>query len=102
MPLDVLVVGGGSIGERHVRCFQDIGCTVAVCDTNAARLAEVADRYKLARTFPTIDLAAREAWYGVVIATPANLHADHAAALIHSTEALLIEKPLCLSLADAD
>jgi predicted dehydrogenase len=101
MALDLLVVGGGSIGERHLRCFQDIGCTVALCDSNTARLAEIAERYTLARTFPTIALAAREAWYGVVIATPANLHAEHAAALVKSTDALLIEKPLCTSLADA-
>lgn len=102
MPLDILVVGGGSIGERHLRCFQDIGCTVALCDSNAARLKEVAQRYQLARTFKSIELAAREIWYGIVIATPANLHADHAAALIKSTEALLIEKPLCTSLDQAD
>src|SRR6185369_1031121 len=101
MPLDILVVGGGSIGERHLRCFQDIGCTVALCDSNAARLAEVAKRYDLARTFPNIEAAARETWYGIVIATPANLHAEHAAALLKSTEALLIEKPLCLTLDDA-
>ena len=31
MPVDVLIVGGGSIGERHLRCFQEIGCTVALC-----------------------------------------------------------------------
>jgi predicted dehydrogenase len=102
MPLDILVVGGGSIGERHVRCFQDIGCEVALCDSNAARLREMSDRYKLSRTFQSIEAAARETWYGVVIATPANLHAEHAAMLIKSTEALLIEKPLCTSLDQAD
>jgi len=101
MPLDILVVGGGSIGERHVRCFQDIGCSVAVCDSNAPRLAEIAERYKLARKFSTIELAARENWFGVVIATPANLHAEHVAALVNSTDAFFIEKPLCLSLEDA-
>ena len=102
MPLDILVLGGGSIGERHLRCFQDIGCAVALCDSNAARLREVAERYQLSRTFDTIESAAREVWYGVVIATPANLHVEHAAALIKSTEAFLIEKPLCTSLDQAD
>jgi predicted dehydrogenase len=101
MPLDILVVGGGSIGERHLRCFQDIGCAVALCDSNAGLLAEIAERYKLTRTFQSIESAALENWYGVVIATPANFHAEHAAAFIKSTDALLIEKPLCLSLADA-
>ena len=102
MPLDILVIGGGSIGERHLRCFQDIGCTVALCDSNSTRLQEMAERYHLNRTFPSIELAARETWYGVVIATPANLHAAHGAALINSTDALFIEKPVCLSLDDAE
>lgn len=102
MPLDILVVGGGSIGERHVRCFQDIGCAVALCDANAARLQEIAERYNLSRTFSTVESASRESWYGVVIATPANVHADHAAVLLNSTEALLIEKPVCTRLEDAE
>ena len=95
MPVDVLVVGGGSIGERHLRCFQDIGCSVSLCEANPTRLEEIANRYKLARTFENVEEAAREVWYGIVIATPAHLHAEHAAALIKSTEAMLIEKPLC-------
>jgi predicted dehydrogenase len=102
MPLDILVVGGGSIGERHLRCFQDIGCAVALCDSNAARLADVATRYSVSRRFSSVEQAARKNWYGVVIATPANLHAAHAAALVKSTEAILIEKPLCLSVEDAE
>jgi predicted dehydrogenase len=98
----VLVVGGGSIGERHVRCFQDIGCTVALCDTNADRRREMAERYHLARNFERIEDAAKEIWYGAVIATPANLHAEHVAALVDSTPAFLIEKPLCTGLDDAE
>ena len=58
MPVDVLVVGGGSIGERHLRCFQDIGCTMALCDTNADRRRELAERYHLAHTFGDIADAA--------------------------------------------
>lgn len=101
MPLDILVVGGGSIGERHVRCFQDIGCTVALCDSNTERLREIAAKYHLARTFTDLQQATGDNWYGVVIATPANLHAGHAAAIANSTAALLIEKPLCTQLEDA-
>ncbi len=102
MPLDILVIGGGSIGERHVRCFQAIGCTVALCDSNSERLREMAEKYHLARTFTDIQQAVQDNWYGVVIATPANLHAGHAVAIANSTVALLIEKPLCTRLEDAE
>jgi predicted dehydrogenase len=102
VPVDVLVVGGGSIGERHVRCFQDIGCTVSLCDANAGRLAEMAERYKLVRTFQWVEEVTGQEWYGAVIATPANLHVEHAAAVLRSTGAVLIEKPLATGLEDAE
>ena len=51
-PVRVLVVGGGSIGERHVRCFQGTGrATVALCEIDASRRAGVADRCRLTETF---------------------------------------------------
>ena len=56
----------------------------------------------LSRTFEHLEDAAKESWYGAVIATPANLHVDHAAALLASTPAFLIEKPLCTKLDDAE
>ena len=102
MPLDILVIGGGSIGERHLRCFKDIGCTVALCDSNAQRLQDMADKYGLSRTFTDVNQAITATWYGVVIATPANLHAGHAALIANSTAALLIEKPLCTRLEDVE
>jgi predicted dehydrogenase len=101
LPVDVLVVGGGSIGERHVRCFQHIGCTVALCDTSATIRQALTERYHLPRTFDSVEAAAEEIWYGVVICTPANLHVEHASILAPATSALLIEKPLSTSLDEA-
>lgn len=102
MPVDILIVGGGSIGERHLRCFQQIGCSVALCEANPAKQQELADRYQLERTFPSIAAAAKSNWYGIAICTPAHLHVDHTAALAASTSALLIEKPLCTQWSDID
>jgi predicted dehydrogenase len=102
VPVNVLIVGGGSIGERHLRCFQQIGCDVALCESNEARRHELADRYQRTRTFAAIEEAAREHWFGIVIATPAHLHAEHAALLAGATSALLIEKPFCTRLSDVE
>jgi predicted dehydrogenase len=105
MPVNVLVVGGGSIGERHLRCFQQIGCTVALCETLDARRNALCEQYHIERAFGSPAEAAAHAlrtvpWDGVVIATPANLHVEHTELLAPATSALLIEKPLCTSLAD--
>ena len=102
MPVNVLVVGGGSIGERHLRCFQQIGCEVALCDSNDARRNEVANRYGLTHSLASVGEAASKRWDAAVICTPAHLHVEHALHLAASTPALLIEKPLCTSLTDAE
>jgi predicted dehydrogenase len=96
----VLVVGGGSIGERHARCFQQIGCTIALCEHNDARRSEVARQYGLAKSFAAIEQAAAQPWDGVVICTPAHLHVEHAVRLAGCAPALLIEKPLGTRLED--
>jgi len=94
VPVNVLVLGGGSIGERHLRCFQQIGCDVALCDSNAQRRGELAERYHLSRTLASVPEAATATWDCVVICTPADLHIEHAVQLAPTTPALLIEKPL--------
>jgi predicted dehydrogenase len=100
--VNLLVVGGGSIGERHLRCFQQIGCEVALCDSNEARRAEMVSRYGLTQSFASVREAASKDWDAAIICTPAHLHVEHALQLAASTPALLIEKPLCTSLADAE
>jgi predicted dehydrogenase len=105
MPVNVLVVGGGSIGERHLRCFQQIGCSVAICESLDARRVALCEQYHIKLAFASPQEAAAHAirtvpWDGVVIATPAHLHVEHAELLAPATAALLIEKPLCTSLAD--
>lgn len=102
MPLNVLIVGGGSIGERHLRCFQQIGCDVALCETSDARRQEVAAQYGLATTFAATRDAAKQSWDGVVICTPAHLHVEHVVQLAPTTPALLIEKPLCTRRVDVE
>jgi len=90
----VLIVGGGSIGERHLRCFQQVGAEVALCENFDERRADVAARYGLKESFATVEAATVHPWDAVVICTPAHLHVRHVAELAPHTPALLIEKPL--------
>lgn len=99
MSQGILIVGCGSIGERHLRCFQGTGrVEVAACDANAALLDRVAGRHGVAgfRDFDAA-LAARR-FDGIVICTPAHTHVGIATAALRHGASALIEKPLGTSL----
>lgn len=102
MSVSVLIVGGGSIGERHLRCFQQVGCRVELCENNPSRRAELSETYHLPRTFASLDEASAQTWDAAVICTPAHLHVSHAMQLAKCTPALLIEKPLATQIAEAE
>ncbi len=96
----LLVVGVGSIGERHVRCFQATGrADVAVCDINAALLEEVAARYSVAQAYSSLDDALAQRFDAAVICAPAHLHTPFAQQLADHGVHLLIEKPLAVETA---
>ena len=102
-PHQLLVVGVGSIGERHVRCFLATRRVhVSICDTNETHLRTVAERYDIQNSFNGFDQALDHAFAAVVIATPAHLHVPMAIQAAKAGCHLLIEKPLSVNLAGVD
>ncbi len=99
----ILVVGCGSIGERHLRCFQKTGrCEVEACDASAELLQAVAERYTVTPR-PDLATALRERKYdALIICTPAPTHLPLATLGAAHGAALLIEKPLATSLEEVD
>ena len=95
-----LIIGCGSIGERHLRCFQKTGrCSVAACDTNPTLLATIKERYGV-QVFSSLDAALAEAQFdSVVICTPAHLHLPIATKLLNLRLHVFIEKPLAIDTA---
>lgn len=95
----ILVVGVGSIGERHLRCFRATGrCEVAFCESLDERRADVAGRCG-AEGFASLDEALDSRPFdAAVVASPANTHIPVATALAERGLHLLIEKPLSVSL----
>lgn len=96
----LLVIGCGSIGERHLRCFQRTGrCSVAACDSNAPLLATVSERYG-APGFPSLDAAlAGGSFEAAVICTPAPFHLPMALQCLAARMHIFIEKPLAIDTA---
>ncbi len=94
----ILVIGVGSIGERHLRTF---GMTeradLAICETNEPLRRAVGDRYNIAKRYATVDeaLADRSASFAAaVICAPSQLHIPIATQLAKAGVNLFIEKPL--------
>jgi predicted dehydrogenase len=95
----VLIIGVGSIGERHTRCFLKTGrAAVSICEVNAQLREEVARRYDIERMYADVESALVEPHDAVVVAVPANLHIAIARQTIQAGLHLLIEKPLSVSM----
>lgn len=91
----ILVIGVGSIGERHLRCFKNTGrADVAICEPNDKLRADVAGRYDIARAYASLSDALKDEHDAAVICTPAPLHIPIAIDLAKAGIHLLIEKPL--------
>ena len=94
----VIVIGTGSIGERHVRCFLATGrANVAIVETNESLAGDISRRYGVQR-FRDIGTALSQQPSAAVIATPAPLHVSQATTLVEAGLHVLIEKPLSISL----
>jgi predicted dehydrogenase len=99
----VLIVGVGSIGLRHLRCFQNTGrTTMSFCEVNAALREKVAAEYQVERHFADLESALADPYDAAVICTPAHLHIPMATRLAEAGIHVLLEKPLSTSIQGID
>ena len=96
----ILVIGCGSIGERHVRTFLATGrAGVIAFDNRPAIRQQMAERYGVETVADWLPVLDNPAVTGVVIATPATSHVEIATRCLTAGRRTLIEKPLSLNLA---
>ena len=106
-PHHVLIVGVGSIGERHLRCFKATSrAGVSFVEINDVLRTTISNRYGV-RGFADLETAIADHADAIhqparrvtaaVIATPANRHLEIATRLAEAGIHLLIEKPLSTS-----
>jgi predicted dehydrogenase len=98
----VLVVGVGSIGERHLRCFRETGrADVSFVELNESLRETIADCYRVP-AHADLEAALKSLPDVAVIATPAPLHVPLATQLVQACVHVLIEKPLGTTLNGVD
>jgi predicted dehydrogenase len=96
----VLVIGCGSIGERHLRCFKNTKrASVTACDTNNGLLQKMVELYQVPTESDWQRALASGRYDAVIVCTPAPLHVPIARQVLEANRHVLIEKPLSNSLA---
>ena len=96
------VVGVGSLGQHHARIYASLpGAELAgIFETDAARASEICGKFAC-RRFASLDELG-ESCDAASIVVPTDRHAEAALPLLAKGCHLLIEKPLCASLAEAE
>jgi predicted dehydrogenase len=99
----ILIVGTGSIGERHLRCFQKTGrAEVGFCEINDDLRNTIAERYAVSEAYASLDDALEASWDAAVICTPAPFHIANAIQIGRCGVDMMIEKPLATTLDGLD
>jgi predicted dehydrogenase len=89
-----LVIGGGSIGRRHLRNLQSLGLAeLGLVESDEERRRAVAAEFG-ARQFSDLDAGLEWNPDFVVVATPTHLHVRHALQATRRGCAVFVEKPL--------
>ena len=100
--LRIAVIGVGHLGQHHARLLAGMENVelVGVVDTKAGRAEEIAAKYGTRAFTNAADI--RGLVDAVTVAVPTESHVDVAMPFIDDGRAVLVEKPLASSLADAD
>ena len=96
--ITALVVGGGSIGKRHLRNLLSTGRTAAIVEPREDRRAEIATKHPAARVFATLDEAlAAERYETGFVCLPTAYHLPPAMEMVKREMHLFMEKPVAAS-----
>ncbi len=98
----ICVVGAGFWGRNHIKTLNKISALSGIVDLDDNLLNTFKKVYSGTRIHKDINEAIAEDYDGFVIATPAKTHYKIAKLIIESGKPVLIEKPMALSLKEAD
>jgi predicted dehydrogenase len=97
----IAVLGCGYWGSNHIRTLKSLGVLHAVSDANAARAEGFAVEQDCLAIAPD-DLALRDDIDAIVMALPPQFHAEAAIRAVEHGKDVLVEKPIALSVEDAN
>lgn len=103
--LRVAAIGVGSLGRHHARNYAEMAAEgriefVGVCDTNEETAESIAGTHGATRFTDWRELIGKTD--AVSVATPTETHCEIACAFLNAGIHVLVEKPIALTLAEAD
>jgi UDP-N-acetyl-2-amino-2-deoxyglucuronate dehydrogenase len=99
------IIGAGVIGAVHARLIDSLGekaTLVAVIDTDRARADALAAEHGAHAYSSAADAFAAEEIDAVSVCLPSALHTDAAIEALRAGKDVIVEKPIAVTLADAD
>ena len=96
----VAVVGAGNWGKNLVRTFHALGVLIGVAEPSASLRKNLREQYSDLNFYSFEDLLESDV-DALAIATPASTHFDFAKRALRAGKHVFVEKPLTLTLADA-
>ncbi|MBE1706483.1 MULTISPECIES: Gfo/Idh/MocA family protein [Mesorhizobium] len=97
----IAVLGCGYWGSNHIRTLKALGALHAVSDANRARAEGFASEQDCLAIEPD-QLFGRDDIDAIVMALPPQYHADLAVRAVESGKDVLVEKPIALTVPDAE
>ncbi|WP_027062773.1 Gfo/Idh/MocA family protein [Mesorhizobium loti] len=97
----IAVLGCGYWGSNHIRTLKALGALHAVSDANRARAEGFASEQDCLAIEPD-KLFGRDDIDAIVLALPPQFHADLAVRAVESGKDVLVEKPIALTVPDAE
>jgi UDP-N-acetyl-2-amino-2-deoxyglucuronate dehydrogenase len=100
------LIGCGAIAKRHADILASEAISgamlAAVCDADAGRAESFASKYQVPAYTGFEDMIRKSGVDAVTVLTPSGMHARHVTQLAPLAKAIVVEKPMALSLSDAD
>lgn len=100
------LLGAGRIAQRHAELLGsgkiENGELVAICDIDVDRARDLAQKYNVPHYGSYEEMADAEHYDVGVVLTPSGMHGEHAIEIAESGRHVVVEKPMALTLDDAD
>ena len=102
MNKNICVVGAGYWGKNHIRTLDRLNALKGIVEQDNTILKPFLNEYPDVNLHLNIEDALNNNYDGFTVATPANTHFEIAKAIINAGKPILIEKPMTLSVNEAE